>query len=169
MLRNTFLLLFLWGSFFLFACTPSQDGYIKKVINDFTTEGFLTHDIFQVVCSVELQPNELDFFMGQLSAKNSKQIPRLNKSFAQTSVRSRLLQQCQNKTLVLLAQNRLAMEKKSSTSFSVLEKEKKIQHLFKTFLPGKIVFEEIKDAKLVVAYRIEKPNLIALVNKVKIK
>lgn len=159
MLRNNFLLLLFLGMFFS-ACTPSKDSYIKKVTNDFETSGFLTDNIFQVTCSVELQPNDLKLFVGELSKKKSQ---KLGESFAESNLRSRLLQGCQEEALLVLAQNRLAMEKKSSVA------AQEIKHLFQEFLPGVIVFETLKNTQLFAAYRIEKKNLILLVSKIKIK
>lgn len=144
--------------FFLFlssACSFSDKESLQRVKNDFETAGFLTHDIFQVPCSISLAPKQVSLFIGDLSATprdDSLIIP----------LRKQLAKNCEQKALTTLANNWLTMKKKP------VKNAADISHIFIPFLKGKIVYEKIQNNSLTAVYRIEEKNLISSIYNVKV-
>lgn len=139
----------------LSSCSFGGEGFLQEVKKDFESEGFITHDIFQVVCSVPLHPKESDLLWGDVSQVEYD-------STFMKALQKELREKCRQQTLLSLAKNWLVMKKKA------IENAHEIVYAFRPFLTGRIVFEEIKEQCFVGVYRVEKKNLIFAINKIKI-
>lgn len=141
--------------FFLFSCSAYQDAYLQKAQVDFHSSGFLTYDIFQAVCTLELSGEELVALAGAVSLHENT---GTDNSFLFVSLRKRFVEQCREQALQILVQERLRMEK---DKVDVSEESLKLlrSHLQK-FFPGKLVYESREAKMLYGVYRLQKKNLI---------
>lgn len=59
---------------FTVACSPLRDAYLEEVSQNFTDQGFIDIDVFQVLCDVEMQSKPLMALQEQLEKKCADKI-----------------------------------------------------------------------------------------------
>ncbi|MDH5721024.1 MAG: hypothetical protein OEZ13_10510 [Spirochaetia bacterium] len=139
----------------LYKCVPVKEKYIKEVDLNYSKAGFISEDIFQVICK-----------------KNKK----VQEKLREEELRNLFKIECRKETALKLAAHKIkydayeklfgSKKKKKQIEIELSQDNKNIDLLidfYADLLPGYLVKEEETGDYLKGAYRIERENLIEII------